>query len=178
MSRDLNDLVPELKSKVESLLLMTEDAGYTMRPFFSLRTPFDQAKLMRQSRSIEEINYQLSKFKNAGADFLAHCLESVGPQNGNHVTNAPPGYSWHQWGEGLDCFWLVDGKAVWSTRKKINGNNGYRIYADLAVSLGLTAGGFWSSFKDWPHVQLRKESGPKVVFSMTQIDKEMSNLFG
>ena len=178
MSRDLNDLKPDFKSKVEELLQLTENAGYTMRPFFTLRTPLDQAKLWRQSKPIGQINNQISIFNNAGADFLSHCLESVGPQDGNHVTNAPPGYSWHQWGEGLDCFWLVDNKAEWSSRTKINGNNGYRIYADLAVSIGLSAGGFWRSFKDWPHVQLRKESGPKSVFSMGQINEEMIARFG
>jgi len=177
MSRNLNDLAPDFKPKVEELLQRTEDAGYTMRPYFTLRTPFKQAELWRQSRPLEAINSKISEFENAGADFLAHCLESVGPQNGDHVTNAPPGYSWHQWGEGLDCFWLVNGDAEWSTRKKINGNNGYRVYADMAVSIGLAAGGFWHSFKDWPHVQLRKESGPKSVFSMNQINEEMRNLF-
>ena len=107
-----------------------------------------------------------------------HCLESVGPQNGAHVTNAPPGYSWHQWGEAMDCFWLVNGNAEWSTRKKINGNNGYRVYADIAVSLDLNAGGFWRSFKDWPHIQLRQHSSPKSVFSITQVNEQMKRQFG
>lgn len=178
MSRDLNDLESGFKASVVELIGLTGDAGYTMRPYFTLRTPFEQAKLWRQSRPIEEINIEVSRFENAGADFLAFCLDSVGPQNGDPVTNALPGYSWHQWGEAVDCFWLVNGKAVWSSRKKINGKNGYRVYANTAVSMGLTSGGFWSSLKDWPHVQLRKTSSPKSVFSIHQINEQMSNQFG
>ena len=178
MSRDLNTLVPEFKSKVEELLNLCDQSGYTMRQFFTLRTPFDQGKLWRQSRSIREVQQKISELTNSGADFLAHCIDSVGPQNGRPVTNAIPGFSWHQWGEVVDCFWLLDGNAEWSTRKKVDGVNGYVNYAEKAQFIGLTAGGFWSSFKDWPHVQMGKESNPRRVFSLQEIDQEMANRFG
>lgn len=60
----------------------------------------------------------------------------------------------------------------------MNGVNGYVNYAEKARSLGLTAGGFWSSFKDCPHVQMRKESNPGRVFSLEEIDQQMENRFG
>ena len=178
MSRDLNTLVPEFKSKVEELLNICDQSGYTMRQFFTLRTPFEQGILWRQSRSTQEVQQKIAELKDNGADFLAHCIDSVGPQNGRHVTNAIPGFSWHQWGEAVDCFWLFDGKAEWSTRKKFNRINGYVNYAEKAKSLGLTAGGFWSSFKDWPHVQMRKKSNPRRVVSLQEINQEMENRFG
>ncbi len=178
MSRDLNDLVPAFKEQVEQLIIICDNAGYTMRPFFTLRTPFEQAKLWRQSRSGEEVLIKIDEYKNDGADFLAYCIESVGLQNGRHVTNAPPGLSWHQWGEAVDCYWLVNGQAEWSDRKNINGSNGYREYAEKARSKGLKAGGFWSSFKDWPHIQLRSDSGPKRVYSLQHINDEMELRFG
>lgn len=96
-----------------------------MRPNAGLRDPFEQAKLWRQSRSIEEILAAIDELRSVGAPFLAHCLESVGPQHGDPVTNAPPGYSWHQWGEAVDCFWLLGGKAEWSSTKKVGGLNAY-----------------------------------------------------
>src|SRR6185369_14731386 len=102
-----------------------------------------------------EIALKIASLRDQGAPFLAHCLESVGPQSGDPVTNAIPGLSWHQWGEAMDCVWIVDGAAEWSTTRKVNGVNGYRAYANEAVRLGLTAGGFFRSLKDWPHVQLR-----------------------
>jgi uncharacterized protein (UPF0297 family) len=78
----------------------------------------------------------------------------------------------------VDCFWLLDGNAEWSTRKKVNGVNGYVNYAEKAKSLELTAGGYWSYFKDWPHVQMRKESNPRHIFRLQEINKEMANRFG
>ncbi len=138
MSHDLNTLVPEFTSKVEELLNLCDQSGYIMRQFFTLRTPFEQGMLWRQSRSTQEVQQKISELQNSGADFLAHCIDTVGPQNGRHVTNAIPGLSWHHWGEAVDCFCLLDGKAEWSTRKKVDGVNGYVNYAEKARSLELT----------------------------------------
>ncbi|UXI04707.1 M15 family metallopeptidase [Photobacterium sp. TY1-4] len=177
MSRDINDLVPEFKEKVVSLLDDCDLSGYPMRPFFTIRSPFDQAKLWRQSRSTFQVDSKINQLRSQGADFLAHCIESVGPQSGRHVTNAIPGFSWHQWGEAIDCFWLVDGKSEWSTRKKVNGMNGYVNYATRARDAGINSGGFWRSFKDWPHLQMRNESNPRRVYSLSEINNQMKLRF-
>jgi hypothetical protein len=177
MSRDINELVPEFKKPVEELLSECSASGLPMRPFFTLRTPFEQGILWRQSRSGQQVDDKLDELRSKGAEFLAYCIESVGPQNGRHVTNAIPGLSWHQWGEAVDCFWLLDGKAEWSTRKKLNGINGYVNYGSTARSKGLTSGGFWSSFRDWPHVQLRKESSPGRIYKLQEIDRIMADRF-
>jgi len=178
MSRDLNLLLAAFREPVERLLESCAVSGYTMRAYFTVRSPFEQAKLWRQSRSREEIAEKLQWLRQNGGSFVAHCIESVGPQYGPHVTNAVPGLSWHQWGEAVDCFWLLDGKAEWSTRKQVEGVNGYRNYAGLAAQAGLTAGGHWRSFKDWPHVQYRAESNPGRLYSLEEIDREMRQRFG
>ena len=178
MAADLEKLEPELKTKVLKLLERCQDRGIVMRPNNGLRDPFEQARLWRQSRSIEEIQAKIKELDAKGAHFLAECIRSVGPQHGGHVTNTPPGISWHQWGEALDCFWLVDGKAEWSTQKLVNGLNGYKVYADEAEVVGLTPGGHWKSFKDWPHVQLRKASNASSVMSLAEIDTTMKARFG
>jgi hypothetical protein len=64
--------------------------------------------------------------------FLAQCIERVGKQFGEHVTNAIPGLSWHQWGEAADSAWVVDNEVVWSIEETVNGLNGYMVYADEA----------------------------------------------
>lgn len=178
MSRELDVLVPEFRTKVEQLLSECQASGYPMQQYFTIRTPFEQGKLWRQSRSNQQVEQKINELRSNGAEFLAHCIESVGQQNGNHVTNAIPGLSWHQWGEAVDCFWLLNGNAEWSTRKQINGMNGYVNYANIAKSLGLTSGGFWSSFKDWPHIQLRRESNPGNLFKLEHINLVMSERFG
>ena len=178
MGIDTTALTPEFNSKLTDLLAACQDQGVEMRPYFGIRTPFEQAKLWRQSRTREEINKKIAELQDKGAPFLGHCLESVGPQNGPYVTNALPGLSWHQWGEAVDCFWVVAGQAEWSTVKKVNACNGYRVYANCAVQLGVDAGGLWRSLKDWPHVQLRKAGSPTGVWGIDEIDQRMRERFG
>lgn len=177
-SRDLNDLIPELRPGVQELLNHCRTRGVEMRPSATLRDPFEQARLWRQSRAREEIEREMARLRAAGAPFLANCLERVGPQSGPPVTGAIPGLSWHQWGEALDCFWVVDGAAEWSVTRLVNGVNGYRVYADEARRLGLTAGGFWTGLKDWPHVQLKPANSPLSVISLTVINAGMEARFG
>lgn len=177
MSRDLDDLLAELRTQAEQLLANCAGRGYEMRPFFTLRTAEDQAKLWRQSRTSQEIDQRTQELEDGGAPYLARIIRDVGPQSGPKVTNAIPGLSWHQWGEAMDCFWVVDGGAEWSTRRKIDGLNGYAVYADEAEQLGLTAGGHWQSFKDWPHVQLRPDGSPASLHSLEDIDAEMARRF-
>lgn len=180
MSRDIKDLIPALRTKVQKLLSNCLKQEIRMVPYDTLRSPWEQAKYWRQSRATGEIRREINKLRSNGAPFLASVLESVGPQFGRHVTNALPGNSWHQWGEGMDCFWEVEaGTAEWSTTRLVNGKNGYRVYADEADRLGLDAGGHWSRFKDWPHVQLRKDADPRRAgMSWPEIDREMRERFG
>lgn len=178
MAADLDKLDPDLKAKVLQLLTLCNARGIEMRPNNGLRDPFEQGRLWRQSRSTEEIHAKIDELENNGAPFLADCIRRVGPQHGNHVTDTPPGISWHQWGEALDCFWLVNGRAEWSTTKLINGLNGYKVYADEAEVSGLTAGGHWRRFKDWPHVQLRMDSNAAKIMTLPEIDAAMKTRFG
>jgi peptidoglycan LD-endopeptidase CwlK len=177
-SRDIDDLIPEFRPKARTLLANCKNRGIEMRAYETLRSPFEQGKIWRQSRSKEQVQRKIKELRDAGADFLAFCIESVGPQSGRHVTDAPPGLSWHQWGEAFDSFWAVNGDAEWSTTRKINGLNGYRVYAEEAAKLDLTPGGLWSSFRDWPHVQLKSARSPAAVLAITEINRIMRERFG
>ncbi|MGV8830895.1 MAG: M15 family metallopeptidase [Devosia sp.] len=179
MAIALDGLDPAFRSKAEELLANLIGVGVDMRPYFGLRTLEVQAILWRQSRATEEIKAAIQKLQNANAPYLAEVLHSVGPQHGPHVTNALPGLSWHQWGEALDCFWSLNGSAEWSASKTADGINGYRIYADRATDIGLNAGGHWSSFKDWPHIQLRSAGSPiSAGMTLAEVDAQMHHRFG
>jgi len=177
MAVNLNSLNPEFKNVVTKAISLCSNKGIEMRPYCTIRDPFDQARLWRQSRTKEEILNKIDYLNNAGAGFIAYCLESVGPQNGRHATNAVPGFSWHQWGEAVDCVWVVENKSIWSFNKKISGINGYRVYSEVSASLGLTAGGLWKKLKDWPHVQLRSQASPGMIMDILEIDSEMKRRF-
>src|SRR5690348_4825038 len=114
MAADLNDLVPEFRAKVSQLLQNCATQGVQMVPSEGVRPPATQAIYWRQSRSIVEINQAIAMLRDEGAPYLASVLDGVGPQHGDEVTKVLPGNSWHQWGEAVDCFWEVDGKAEWS----------------------------------------------------------------
>jgi peptidoglycan LD-endopeptidase CwlK len=168
----------EFGQKLNGLLSACAEQQVIMRPFFRIRSPLDQAKLWRQSRTREEIKRKIDWLHNQRATFLADCIELVGPQHGPPATDAIPGLSWHQWGEAADCLWVVDGKAEWSSKKQVNGKNGYQVYADQAAALGLDPGGHWQSLKVWPHVQLRRLASPEKLYSLAEIDQTMHERFG
>ena len=71
----------------------------------------------------------------------------------------------------------ADGKAEWSTTKKVGGLNAYRVYAAEVEAVGLVAGGHWSSFKDWPHMQLRSAASPTGTLTALQVDADMTERF-
>lgn len=178
MAVSLDDLEPEFRDLVKATLSDCKAAGVDMVPYFTIRTPLVQAKLWRQSRTTSQIRDKIQQLRDASADFLADCIEEAGPQNGPRVTGAIPGLSWHQWGEAVDCFWKVNGKAEWSP--EVSGSkNGYRIYAHLGTQRGLIAGGYWQSLRDWPHLQLRQADSPlEAGLSLTKIDEIMRERFG
>jgi len=170
----INTLEKEFQTKVEELIFECELEGVRMRPFAALRHPVQQARLWRQSRTITEITAQIAKFKNQGAHFLAQCLITAGAQHGRWATNALPGFSWHQWGLAVDCFWSLDGSAVWDAEGRLNGQNGYKVYARKAADLGLVCLG--PSIGDWVHVQAHRRA---VIGQMTilEIDAAMGARF-
>jgi peptidoglycan LD-endopeptidase CwlK len=178
MPISLDDLDPDFRNKLDRTINGCFGRGVKIVPYFGIRTPLQQGALWRQSRSLDQVSEKILDLKAKGAVFLAHCIESVGPQHGPPVTNAIPGYSWHQWGEAMDCYWLRNGKADWDT-SSLGNKNGYRIYASQATNEGLTAGGYWQSIKDWPHVQKRKAASPADTgLTLLQIDAKMKAKFG
>ena len=178
MAISLDGLDPVFRQKVDQTISSLIAVGVEMRPYFGLRSLEEQARLWRQSRSTEEISVAIKNLNDANAPFLANILEKVGPQHGPHVTNALPGLSWHQWGEAVDCFRSLNGSAEWSASRKVNGINGYRIYAEKSKELGLSPGGYWVSFKDWPHVQLRSAGSPTGLgMTLADVDAEMKQRF-
>jgi len=73
---------------------------------------------------------------------------------GDHVTRAGAFQSYHQFGLAADNAFYRNGKIVIS-EKDPWAMEGYRLYGEVAESLGLTWGGRWS-FRDYGHVEYRK----------------------
>lgn len=166
----LKQLTPDFREQVELLLAACAACGVVMAPFFAHRDCRQQARLWRQSRSFQQIEEAAQWLADEDADYLARCLLAVGPQYGRRVTDALPGLSWHQHRVAVDCYWLVDGRAEWSTDLLIDGQNGYRVYVREAEKLGLTTG---KSYYDFVHVQSPQRHNVLNVYTLKAVDELM-----
>lgn len=182
-NRDLASLVDPFESKIRALLQELQDNhGIKMKPFFTIRDPFEQAKIWRSTRSGHEISDKIDHLLKEDAYHLAYCLWSVGPQysaSKGHMTYALPGYSWHQFGKAVDCYWSridENGREYADWGKTAEGDHKYKIYATLAQKLGLTAGYFWDS-KDRVHIQDNTHGSTAAIYSTQEIDDRMKKDF-
>lgn len=166
--RDPSLLDPGFRALVEALLDDVAGQGYEFRLTTTLRTPWQQGRLWRQSRTRAEIQRRLIQLHEAGAGYLADVIEAVGPQSGPPVTKAIPGLSWHQWAEAADLVLVEGGVAVWDP-----GHAGYHALAITAESLGLKSG---RSFGDPPHVQARRYE--PTALPLAEVAVEMRERFG
>jgi peptidoglycan LD-endopeptidase CwlK len=69
---------------------------------------------------------------------------------GKIVTQAQPGFSWHNFGLAVDCVPMTPLGPDWDSShpawsKMVAAGNG----------VGLSSGAMWRTFKDWPHFQLQ-----------------------
>ncbi|MBO0887490.1 M15 family metallopeptidase [Candidatus Bathyarchaeota archaeon] len=64
------------------------------------------------------------------------------------VTNAPPGFSFHQFGLAVDCVPMTDKGPDWNITHPV-----WQRMIAVGQSLGLTSGATWRSFPDAPHFQ-------------------------
>ncbi len=157
-SRDLNDLIPEVKERAEQVQLACQQAaGFDLLIYCTLRTLEEQARLYRQSRNRAEIDTKLLKYRTRGFDFLAEILEGVGPCYGKHVTNAGPGESWHNYAQAFDAVPLLGGKPAWNY---LDARSHWDAYGEAVRQVGLQWAGDWTSFREYPHSQLNQGSNP------------------
>lgn len=171
-SRNLKDLTPAVQEKAQFIINECKSKGVDILIYCTLRSLEEQARIWRQSRSKAEINAKMVKYRQRGFGYLADIVESVGPQNGPHVTDACAGESWHNYAEAVDGVPTVGGKAMWSynTNKKL-----WDIFGNVVKKAGMEWGGNWTRFKDYPHAQLRPGGNPLKVFTPEQIKEILTN---
>ncbi|MFO1152417.1 MAG: M15 family metallopeptidase [Rhodospirillales bacterium] len=117
-SRRLEDLNPIVEKMARALLVAAEHEGIQLLVTSTLRTYEEQAEIYAQGRT----------------------------RPGKRVTNARPGYSWHNFGLAFDVVPLVGGKPVW------NSSCWSRIGV-LGRGIGLIWGGDFCALKDLAHFE-------------------------
>ena len=114
-----------------------------------LHPDFNQRLLLAFRIMKEKHGYDMALLEGYRSPARQDLLASVGTQ----VTNARAFQSWHQYGLAADCAFWRDGKLVIS-EKDPWAMRGYRLYGEVAESLGLTWGGRWTMM-DFGHAELR-----------------------
>ena len=168
-SRDLADLLPELRAKAEAARKSATELGIELLIYCTWRSVEDQARLYRQSRSRKQIDNKAEWFRRRGFDPLAEVLVGVGPQPGKlgrHVTMAAPGESWHGYRRAFDAVPVVDGKAMWSKT-----HPHWQEYGRIVRTLDLEWAGDWTRFCEFPHSQIPAEGSPLAVLSPEQVER-------
>ncbi len=119
-SRKIEDLVPEMQEKCKSFIELCKKNGIDVIITSTYRDYESQQALYDQGRT----------------------------KPGNKVTNAKPGYSYHNFRVAFDFCPIVNGKAEW---------NDIKLYTKCGVigeQCGLEWAGRWVSFKEYAHFQL------------------------
>ncbi len=141
--------LPPMVFTTQEVLLVRPMLADASRNWGLLHTDFGQRLLLIFKIMKEQHGYDMALLEGyrspARQDMLAN--------QGSHVSNARAFQSYHQYGLAADCAFLKDGKLVIS-EKDPWALQGYRLYGQVAESLGLTWGGRWTMM-DFGHAELR-----------------------
>lgn len=125
------------------------DTNMVNRKWDKMNPRYKQRLLMVFKIMKEQYGYEL---------VLLEGYRSPGRQNmlaGNPNTTKAKGYqSYHQFGLAADVAFKRNGKVVISERDPW-AMQGYRLYGQVAESVGLTWGGRWKSIQDYGHTEYR-----------------------
>lgn len=159
----------EFRKQIEKVIGELKDLRLDFRLIELERHPLKQSKYYRQGRSTVEIANAINSLKAKGCNFLAKCLESVGPQSGNQkITWVYPGFSWHQWEEAADIWWFHNDKFVTDADAIIDGVKGYDLLAKTGIKYEMTSGYYWKN-QDAVHLQ-KREFGVKSYYEDQEVD--------
>lgn len=118
MSRSLDDLMPVVADRAREFLRRCHDAGINLVITSTLRTYAEQDQFYAQGRR----------------------------HTGKIVTNAKPGFSYHNFGLAFDvAVKLPDGSVTWEAN--------WNLIGEIGKSVGFAWGGDFKSFSDKPHFE-------------------------
>lgn len=116
---------PKLQALVKQMDVQLESRGIVFRIVQGLRTWAQQQALYDQGRKT----------------------------SGQVVTDAPPGYSYHEYGTAVDLIPGLRGKDMWAPNWEPTSPD-FQLMIKTGIDLGLVSGFTWVHIKDYPHFQL------------------------
>lgn len=147
-SRDIGTLEPKFGQYAVDFIDSCKQHNFPIKLYCFFRPLQEQARLFRQSRTLEEIKTRAVTLRGIwNRPDLADILMNVGPVNGklgHHVTFAAPGQSLHNYGLAFDGAPLQpNGTIDWDDEMK------WQEYRDFALEVGLVI-----LSHEFPHCQM------------------------
>lgn len=148
VKRYINSLIPDAQVPALYILADTADQGLPLRITFTHRTFAQQAALYAQSREpFNEVN-RLRLLAGLPVISSTECAR--------RVTNAKPGYSWHNWGRAIDVVPVdvATSPDLSDPDNPLWDNPFWEALGEIGESLGFQWGGRWPDSKiDKPHFE-------------------------
>lgn len=141
--------LPPMVFTTQEVLLVRPMLADASRNWGLLHTDFGQRLLLAFKIMKEQHGYDMALLEG----YRSPARQDMLAKQGSHVSNARAFQSYHQYGLAADCAFLKDGKLLIS-EKDPWAMQGYRLYGQVAESLGLTWGGRWTMM-DFGHTELR-----------------------
>jgi peptidoglycan L-alanyl-D-glutamate endopeptidase CwlK len=141
--------LPPMVFTTQEVLLVRPMLADASRNWGLLHIEFGQRLLLLFKIMKEQHGYDMALLEG----YRSPARQDMLAKQGSHVSNARAFQSYHQYGLAADCAFLRDGKLVIS-EKDPWAMQGYRLYGQVAESLGLTWGGRWTMM-DFGHTELR-----------------------
>ncbi|MFH1131682.1 MAG: M15 family metallopeptidase [Pseudomonadota bacterium] len=148
MSKRIEDLHPLVGAKAKEHLLLCEESKIPVILWETSRTSAEQAA--RYARGRTENGPPC--IHNGTPYAIGSCSKHP---RGLTVTQAPPGYSYHEYDLAYDLVTLRRGVPAWIENLDLD-NDGipdYREIAELGESVGMYSMGLQKGW-DWPHFQM------------------------
>lgn len=123
----LQEVHPKLAERVRSMAEMLLLENITIQVTQSLRSWAEQKALYDEGRDADGNVTDKSRI----------------------VTNAKPGYSYHNFGLAVDVAPFASGIPDWNVNHPV-----WKRIVSVGESVGLVSGSTWRSFPDWPHFQM------------------------
>jgi hypothetical protein len=157
-SRNINDLVPELREQCIAHIRKCKEAGISIIITCTARDNMEQLALYSQGRMpLSYVNMMRTEAGIWGIDHKANKRKVTWTLNSRHVVDLDKGEKATAYDIAL--LRLVRGKlrAHWDLKENVNDNDipDYEEVARIGESLGLEAGARWNK-PDWPHFQTRR----------------------
>ena len=140
--------LPPLAFTTQEVALIRPMLVDASRNWTQLQPEFSQ-RLLVVFKIMKEHGYDMALLEGYRSPERQNLLAGMG----SNVTNARAFQSYHQFGLAADCAFWRDGKLIIS-EKDPWAMQGYKLYGEVAESVGLTWGGRWTMM-DFGHTELR-----------------------